>query len=252
MTAVAISYLCMICEAVILFRALRGRFYGRFPIFFSYIGFVLLQSMVRGVVRSEYPQNYAATYWCTEFLGVFAGSAIVFEFYKVALAGFPGVAKLARNALLFVSSLAVGKVILTAAQGSSGWSGSLTIQLERDMRFVQIAAVAALVSLFAVYSIPAGRNLLGIVVGYGLYLGISVVNLTYLDHFREAVLTFARMTQSVSYLLALVLWTLALWSDHSVVSPSADVVNLGYPTLRAGTAKKLAGTRVAVQNALDS
>jgi len=47
------------------------------------------------------------------------------------------------------------------------------------MRTVQALAIAALVALFLVYSIPFGRNLKGILLGYGLFIGASVMWFTF-------------------------------------------------------------------------
>jgi hypothetical protein len=239
-------------ELCLLYRSWRAQVFTRYPIFFLYISFVLSQSLLRYVFRVNYPKFYGGVYWTTEFLGIFAGCAIVFEFYKIGLANFPGAAKFSRNALLFVFSTTVGKVIVTASQGQAGWSGALTVQLVRDMRFVQIAAVITLVALFLIYSIPAGRNLLGIVLGYGMYLGISVLNLTYLDHFRNEVFLAASYIQSSAYLISLIVWTIALWSYRPALSSAGDVLNSGYSSLHDATSKRLVRTRVAVRDAIDS
>jgi hypothetical protein len=239
-------------ELCLLYRSWRGRVFTRYPIFFLYISFVLFQSLLRYVYRVNYPEFYGRVYWTTEFLGIFFGCGIVFEFYKIGLANFPGAAKFTRNALLFVFSMTVGKIIVTAAQGSAGWSGALTVQLVRDMRFVQVAAVITLVALFLIYSIPAGRNLLGIVVGYGMYLGISVLNLTYLDLFRSEVMVAARYIQSSGYLISLILWTITLWSYRPAVSSAEAVANSGYPSILDATSRKLVRTDLAVRDAIDS
>ena len=242
----------LLFESLLLYRGWKARLFSRYPVFFLYILYVLLQSLLRRATSAFFPDFYATVYWATEFIGVFVGCAIVFEFFKIALAKYPGVAKLARNALMLVFALTIGKVLLTASQVAEGWSGVLTIQLERDMRFVQIAAVATLLSLLLIYAIPAGRNLLGIVLGYGVYLAIVVLNLTYLDHFGDNVLVVARFVQSTSYLMALVLWTIMLWSYRPAVETSPDIAAAGYGVLHDSTTEKLSGTRLAVRSAIDN
>lgn len=255
MWAPSIPYLCMFFEALLLLRAWRKRTLARFPIFYSYIAFVLLQSVLRTIVRLEYSQDskpYSLTFWSTEFMGVFVGCSIFFEFYKIALAGFPGAGKLARNALLFVFALTIGKVLVTAAHLSAGLSGELIIQLVRDMRFVQLAAIVTLLALFFLYAIPTGRNLLGIVLGYGIFIAVSVLNLVFLDRFRGEALFAARAIQSSSYLFALCVWTVALWSYRPAVAPRLANPAVAYPILHGATSERLADTRVAVHGALDN
>ncbi|HVO59014.1 MAG TPA: hypothetical protein VMT51_15085 [Dongiaceae bacterium] len=249
--ALIITCLGLFLEVVLLSRAyLRGRL-REFPFFFSYVAFVLVQSALRLVVRLAFPESYSAVFWATEFIGVFAGCAIVFEFYKVGLRQFAGVAKLARNALLLVFSLTVGKVIVTALPGLHEWTGAIIIQLERDLRFVQIAAVVTLLGLFMLYRIPTSRAIKGLALGYGAYLGISMLNLTYLDYFRSDVMIVARYVQSSAYLLALAVWGVALWSrgPEPVVSESGVP---RYSVLQGETAEKLASSQLAVRSALDS
>jgi len=255
MWAPSIPYLCMFFEALLLLRAWRKRTLARFPIFYSYIAFVLLQSILRTIILLEYSWDskpYSIAYWTTEFIGVFAGCSIFFEFYKIALAGFPGAGKFARNALLFVFALTIGKVLVTAAHLSSGLSGDLIVQIERDMRFVQLAAVVTLLALFLLYAIPTGRNLLGIVVGYGIFIAICVLNLVFLNRFRGAALEAASAIQASAYLFTLCVWTVALWSYRPAVAPRLANPAIAYPILHGATSEKLADTRVAVRGALDN
>jgi len=249
MSVLLVSYCCMICECLLLFRAWKGKLFSRFPVFFIYILFVLTQSLARNFIRTQYPNLYGTVYWSTEFVGVFLGCAVVFEFSRQSLAGFPGTAKLVRNALLFVFSLTVGKVLVTAAEAAHGWSGALTVQLVRDMRFVQVAAILTLLALFLVYRIPVSPNLKGIVLGYGAYLSISLVNLTYLDHFRADVVVVARFVQSSAYLLALSVWTISLWSYRPVPERSASRAP-SYDSILRETDQRLAETERGVEGAL--
>src|SRR5579859_3807281 len=98
MLSQAISFICMALECVLLAQGVRGRLIGRYPIFYGYILFVLTQSTVRLLVlRWYYTPLYSPVYWATEFLGLVAGSLIVFEIYRLALAEYPGTARMARN-----------------------------------------------------------------------------------------------------------------------------------------------------------
>jgi hypothetical protein len=242
-----LTYAGMALESHLLFRAWRGKLLRRFPVFFFYIFFVLIQSLLRRLVY-PLPSLYGSVFWTTEFLGVFVGCAVVFEFYKISLAGYPGTARISRNALLLVFALTVGKVLLTAAHLSDGWSGALTVQLVRDMRFVQVAAMLTLLLLFLVYRIPTNRNLSGIAFGYGFYLVIGVANFTYLDRFHEEVLLAARYIQSSAYLIALCIWTIALWSYGPLPERTPELRD--YASILAETDQKLAVAKSSMERAL--
>jgi hypothetical protein len=236
-------------EGVLLFRGWRARHFFRFPLFFSYVALIFLQSVLLYFIGRYSPGVYPRFYWSLEFIDVFAGCAVVLETYRVGLAEFPGVAKLARNGLLLAFLLTFGRVLLTVQQGARDWSTMVTIQLERDMRFVQIAAVLTLLALMLCYAVPVGRNLRGILFGYGSFLGVNILNLTLMRRFGAEVQTLASYVQSLTYLLVLCLWTAALWSyrpeplARGLDSPS-------YPELLGQTRRRLGKTRAVVRSAL--
>jgi hypothetical protein len=196
------------------------------------------------------PTFYPGFYWSTEFIGVFVGCAVVMEFAWVGLAEFPGVAKLARVALIATFSLTVGKVLLTAMQGALGWPVSLVVQLERDMRFVQIAAILSLLLLFLRYRVPLGRNLRGIIIGYGLFLAINIVNLTYLERLGETVYSLASHIQSSAYFFALCVWTAFLWLRVAPATVGAPL-QTSYNEILDRTREQLARTQAEVQRSLE-
>ena len=251
MFAQAIWVAAIFLEGLLIFRSWQTRLRAAYPLFFSYLAFVLTQDILRYADAHFRPSIYPGTYWTTEFLGVFAGCAVVLEFSWIALAQFPGVAKLARVAVTLAFSLTVGKVLLTALQGSHGWSVLLIVQLERDMRFVQIIAICSLLYLFLRYKVPIGRNLRGIILGYGLFIGINVVNLTYLGMFGGAVQFIASHIQSSAYIFALGVWTVFLWIHVAQPAAGGMPVGTGYVEILGRTRERLARTRAEVQSSLE-
>src|SRR5260370_38957290 len=77
--------------------------------------------------------------------------------------------------------------IFVKAWNSPNWiPGRTTLETERDLRIVQLALLIGLVSLFASYAIPLGRNLKGIIYGYGLFIATSVAHLTLRDYLGDS------------------------------------------------------------------
>lgn len=238
----------IILEGALLFRGWRAGQYAKFPLFYSYIGLVFLQSILLYGVASYYPSSYADLYWALEFVDVFAGCGVVLEICRVGLQAFPGAARFARNALLLVFLLTVGRVFLTAQEGSHGWSTMMTIQLERDMRFVEIAVLLALLVVFLCYAIPIGRNLRGILFGYGLFLGVNILNLTLMRRFGADVQAVASYVQSFTYILVLSVWTILLWSRSA--EPAVAAESGSYREVLGQTSGRLERTRSDVRSAL--
>lgn len=236
-------------EILLVTRSLRGDYFKRYPIFYSYILFVFLQSVARFAFYHLKPDWYASVYWFTEFVAIIAGCSVVFEFCRLGLKRYPGVARMARGGLLLAFLFTFSKVLFTAAQGAEGWTPALTFLLERDIRFVQIAATGILVAVVLLYRIPMSRNLKGIVLGYGFYLGTVVANLTFLGAFGERVQSAASRIQSSSYMLTLLIWTVALWS-YSPVQTQASLEPRSYSAICEETNEQLAQSKSAVESIL--
>src|SRR5258707_410202 len=66
-------------EVALLVRGVRGRLIHRYPFFYSYIFFVLLQSPLRLAFYRWHPPLYANIYWVTEFLGAAIGCGMDFS-----------------------------------------------------------------------------------------------------------------------------------------------------------------------------
>jgi hypothetical protein len=242
-------FLTILLELVLLGRCLRGDYFKRYPIFYSYISFVFLQSIVRFTVYHLKPDWYWSVYWFTEFVAIIAGCSVVFEFCRLGLKGYPGVAKMARAGLLGAFLFTFSKVLLTAGEGADGWTPALTFLLERDIRFVQIAATAILTAIVLVYRIPMSRNLKGIILGYGFYLGTVVTNLTFLGALGERIQSAASRIQASSYLVTLLIWVVALWS-HELVANQAMGEPRSYSAICEETREQLARSKSTVESIL--
>ncbi len=205
-------------EILLLVRAFRGKLATHYPFFYLYISFVLAQDLLRFFVYRWEPRLYSPLYWTTEFLGVVAGCAVVFEICKVSLAAYPGTARLARNLLAIGFVLACTNAVVAASNDAHRWIATC-VNLERDVRIVQALTLLALVALFLLYAIPFGRNLRGILIGYGLFVGLSVVQLALVSVMGNVSSKFLAYLHPVSYAIALSVWVGHLWSYHSNTEP---------------------------------
>jgi hypothetical protein len=231
-------------EVLLLIRMYRGKLTLHFPVFYSYILFVLLQSLLRfGFYRWDHPA-YARVYWTTEFVGVVAGCAVLFEICKVALSSFPGTARMARNLLAFVCVIASAKVIVSAATNPRWQIAATNMELERALRVVQSATILSLVALFLFYSIPFGRNLRGILLGYSVFVGVSVIQLTFVSQVGPNFRPYWSYLHPISYDLALMLWAVHLWSYDAAGERKSEVaVELQYQRVAAATSRRLREAR---------
>jgi hypothetical protein len=216
MLTMAIWWLAVLLEALLLLRGVQEKLVRQFPLFYSYILFVFVEEYLRYCAYRWYPLHYSQVYWATQFLSLVIGSAVIFEIYRVGLRGFPGTASMARYLLLIVFGAVFAKTLATPAGGLFLWLAERSLVLERNLRIVQALAIITLVSLFLWYAIPFGRNLKGILIGYGLFIGMSIVHLTVMSRFGGEIGFYWFYAQPISYLLVLSLWVTALWSVQPV------------------------------------
>lgn len=243
----AIWYGCILLETLIVFRGARQKLVFKYPIFYGYVLSVVLVELLRFCAFHWYPTAYAEVYWNSQFLSLLVGCGVVFEVYRVGLRDFPGTARMARNLLFVVFAMVFAKAIVTSADGTSWWAALTAMKLERDLRIVQTSALAVLAVAFLSYAIPLSRNLKGILLGYGIFLGTSVVQLTVMVRAGEIFRGPWDYLRSIAYFSVLVIWVRMLWSYREAPKPArAITLDEDYNMLVANTRRRFQKTRLAL------
>jgi hypothetical protein len=237
-------------ETLLLVRGLWGKIAKHYPVFYTYIGFVLVQSLLRFFVYQWEPGLYSYVYWITEMLGVIAGCAVVFELCAVALAAYPGTARMGRKLLAIVFLLVFGNAVLAASNDLRTLFAN-SADLERAVRAVQAVTILALVVLFLFYAIPFGKNLRGILIGYGLFVGMSTIQLTFVSAVGDHPNKFWSYLHPVSYDIALGVWVAHLWSYCANPEPRTAVpLEEQYQRVAAATSQRLREARGYLERAV--
>lgn len=231
-------------ETVLLVRAVQGNALKHYKLFYLYLGVVLMRDLSLLPVYYLWPKLYGYAYWGSEFFGVLLGCGIVWEVYKVAFAEYQGAGRMASNVLPFLFVFAMTRLFVKAWNSPNWIPGGTTLETERDLRIVQAALLFSLVALFAYYAIPLGRNLRGIIYGYGLFLVTAVVNLSLRDYIGASFQPLAQYIQAVSYLLVLLVWCKTLWAYESIAGSEPESrLEVDYQSLVRATREKLSSAR---------
>lgn len=218
-----IWWTCNLLLVLLLVRSISRRLFWKYPIFYFYLSWVLLDSFLSFYLYLVRPSAYESYYWSAEFLSVALGYCIIWEIYRQVLLDYPGVARMAKSVLLVVFIVVVAKV-LTRTLGGYDWSpAAIPAMLERNLRTIQAMLLAGLVGLLIYYAIPVGRNVKGMISGYGLFVGASVANLTLGIRLGEQFQPWWQYLQPIAYILALLIWTATLWSYAPNPKPEAEV-----------------------------
>lgn len=235
--------------SLLLARGWWSGVFRRYPIFYFYLAHVLILSLFRVYFYFFRPDAYQMFYWDTQFLSVAVGYCVLWEIYRQALADYPGADRMARQVLLAVFIFILAKFFVDIVQDIT-WSQAETA-LERNFRAAQAALLGAIFGLFAYYGIPIGRNLKGIIFGYGFFVGTSVINLTLRSYIGEAFQAWWQYLQPLAWDFTLLVWSAALWAYHANPKPEREIaIERDYQLLSAYTAQALAKARSYIVRAV--
>ena len=186
----------------------------RFPLFYSYISFVLLIDLSAIPLFKLSPSVYFLFYWCTAFLKAVLGYAVIVEIYNLSLKSYLGVARLVKVLLLIVFIGVTVKVGINLFNGPEVVFPYAIANVERNLRQVQAVLLFCLLGLIVYYKISTDRNVRGLILGYSLFIGADVISFTFITHPTTGFALMMRKIDPVFYGIALIIWLVALWSPR--------------------------------------
>src|SRR5258708_2629044 len=89
-------------ETAVLVRGLMAALLKKYPLFYAYMGCVLLIEVLRVGCYRVSPNFYPAFYWHTELVTIAASYAVIFEIFRQALRYNPGVARVSQRLFLLL------------------------------------------------------------------------------------------------------------------------------------------------------
>ena len=229
--SLSIWFGCLALESIVAIRALRTEWFRSYRIFFTYIIWVLFQDLVFLAIYFMGRKYYAPFYWAAEFATVALGCGVTWEVFQRALKCCPGAARMAKRVLALVLVAVVSKITVDFWNDVAPWPGTM-IELERNLRTLQATSLIALGLLIAYYGIPLGRNLMGVLFGYGLFISSSVLNLTLRAFFGHTFQTTWIYLQPLCYSAVLAIWCITLWTFvEAPISPVQTQLEKDYAQL---------------------
>lgn len=213
MLSAVILWAGILLETGVVFRGLLNRTFSKFPFFYTYSTAVLIRTVFLLFPGANHNWYW---YWMTQFLTLVIGYGILLEIFRNVLADYPGAEKFARFAVVTVFGMILLFTLVFPALVPHSSAHSLIetrmIEFERNLRTVQALFICVLLCVIAYYGIVLGRNMKGMILGYGIYIGTSLLSLAARAYggikFDEA----WKVIQPLSYDASLAVWLLALWS----------------------------------------
>jgi hypothetical protein len=253
MAAVLVWWVTSVLEAVILVRIFKNGVITEYAYFAVYLSCVFLKRASGYIIYEVSQPVYRYWYWAWEFVCVLAGYRVVLEVLENAFAWHSGPRKLARNVALMIFA---SVVVLTALQWGAERGSQListSVDVERNLRTAELVLLGLIIGVIFYYSIPVGRNLKGILLGYGLVVAIVVMDNALRSYVGPGFQAVFSSIRSYSYLSALVIWVSALWSySPNPVPERTTALTADYEALASWTRGVLSGMREYLRKAARS
>jgi len=225
---------------------IRGAAVGNlrnYPLFYSYIGCVLLKEIVGLLSYQLAPHSYELIYWPTELATIVASYAVIVEIFRKSLRHNRGIARRAQKVLLAAFALTVSYTAAALLNGRFATAYSAIAEVSRDLRYMEGALLLVMLWLLVRYRILLGPNLLGLIIGYSFWIGVNVVNFALLFLPGNEFSALPRRLVPITYVATLTIWCVALWSSQpEPAQPTEGVIERDYELLAAKTRSILART----------
>jgi hypothetical protein len=149
--------------------------------------------------------------------------------------------------------VAMIKTVIKTLNVPVWWFNVTPAQVEGLLRVCQLLAILSLTVLFLVYSVQFGKNLRGILLGFGIFFSWSVICLALVSAGVAKANSIWSYTLPLSYLLTLVVWAVHLWSyQPNPVPDRAIPLEQEYQRVAAATQRRFHTARGYLAKAVGS
>lgn len=221
---------------MLLARAKRGGYLALFPFFYAYVAYIFVGSASVYALHWLRPQIYHSAFW-VYFLGtVFAEFAVIIEASDHIFMPYPALRQLGRMLAACLCGIFLCLYILPSI-----WQGGppniAIVNLSKRTALTKAALILSLMAAARLHRLPIGRNVTGILLGFSVYLGVTVANFELVEKFGPALYGgIFSILGPLSFSMALLIWTITLWRYEPVkplvtetgIGPQQDLENLSY------------------------
>jgi hypothetical protein len=195
----------------------------RFPNFYIYILSLFLADTIfflASVTKFPIADKWS---WYAGFVSLLLGCGIALEIFRHGLSPYAGAEKFARVAsYTFLAAVMVFAVVYPIIAPSNGARAIFT-RAQQYFLAVQGVLLIVIIQVMAYYAIPAGRNLKGMMLGYGQAVAVTLALLAVRNYKGPGFQHAWTFTQQLSYLASLSIWLVALWSYIPAPVPKARI-----------------------------
>lgn len=202
---------------VVVAAMLRRKLVQKFPFFFSYLAFHLLEAIVTFLVYRHFGRMswaYVYEYWAVQAAGLLLRFGVIYEIFSHVLRRYEGLRRGAAVVFRCTAVLLVLAAVAIAVLGPSnepGFAISGALVIQRSIDVVQ-CGLLILLFLFASYFALTWRNyVFGIALGFGLMASVELLAAALATQSPESLSVFIMNSlPRVAFDLAGVIWIIYL------------------------------------------
>jgi hypothetical protein len=232
----------LLIRLVGLFRGLQAKILARYPFFYVYLLSTFVADLITFILWRVSQASYQGSYWILQFLTLLIGCGIVLEIFRHVLSPYRGAEKFATAVGLCtfgaIFCFAIGYRLIVSSPDQA------LFELERNVRTVQALFLSGILMVVSYYRIPIGKNLKGMISGYGLYIVTSLFTLAIRAYAGPQFNSSWNVIQPLSFDLSLAIWLIAIWSYRPNPAPDPAIpLEADYEALAARTRRALVAMR---------
>jgi len=232
----------LLLQLGMLLRGVVEKLPAKYPFFYAYLFSTFAAASVGLALWKFSPESYQRSYWILQFGTLLIGCGIILEIFRHALSPYRGAEKFATAVVVFTFGVVFCFAIAYRFAVSS--PARALFELERNVRTVQALFLCGILAVVSYYRIPIGKNLKGMISGYGLYIVTSLFTLAIRAYAGPQFNSAWNLIQPLSFDLSLTIWLIALWSFHPNPAPDPAIpLENDYEALAARTRRTLAAMR---------
>ena len=207
----AVSVCAFLLVGVVLLRGITGRCLKLFPLFYSYMAYVFCGSIAMYLVYGFDRDAYRSAYWLYFLISILVEFSVLVEISDHIFQRLPAIRLLGRALTILISAVLAVLYILPVILWSPGRRPALLgYALRASVTKVVVLAVLFIVARH--YDSRLGRNVAGLMLGFSIYLGVTIANMAVAKAFAPGLTSqLLWIMTPAAYTLCLLVWAITLW-----------------------------------------
>jgi hypothetical protein len=228
----AISVCAFLLVGVVISRGVVCRTVRAFPLFYSYMVYVFCGSVCMYAVYGFDRRDYPSAYWFFYLVSILVEFSVLIEISDHIFRELPAIRKLGRALTVFISAGLGIFYILPAIIWSHGRRATL-LDLTVRSSASKIVVLAVLFLAARHYGVQLGKNVGGLMLGFSIYLGISLSNFAADLTFNPAIYSGVLWIMTpIAYTLCLVVWVVSLWKPVPAINVRGEPESVALGLIR--------------------